>query len=242
MTLRPTLRSMRCIAGGISVVVLVLALNVHDVDAERKKKRRQRRQTSTVKDLAPGEVSSVETTGIGVHDIDSMVDQLWRDIAAKLQIVDGLVLNTNNPGEVHGKPRITIRPMDNFTTERLDPELITIRIRTHLVRNARGQVEFIARNIDRGQSRIREDVLAEQRMRDLGVVESSPNQPQKTADYFLTGNIREFLHVGPTGRERQLVFTFELIDTQTSSLMWVDEYVIRKAAVLSNSYRGKDKR
>lgn len=197
---------------------------------------------STLKDLAPGEVSPVQSIDIGIHDIDSMVDQLWRDIAATPEIARVLPVNPDDPITITRRPRITIRPVENYTTQRLDPYLITTRVRTHLVRNARGQVEFLVRNLERRQSTIREDVRAEQRLRDIGVVDAGPDRAQKTADYFLTGNIREHLIVGPAGRARQLVFTFELIDTQTSSLTWTDEYVVRKAAVLSNSYRGKDKR
>ncbi len=197
--------------------------------------------TTGIQNLAPDEQSPVQTTGVNPGDIEPMAQKMVRSILSSTAVTTVAVSSPNGPVRFKGVPRIALRPIKNTTSERFDPELITARVRNELIRNANGQLEFIYRELDANVAGIDEAIKAEQRLRDSGEVDTGSGLPQKTADFFLMGEIREMVAVTAGGRDRLMQFSFYLVNTNTSAMVWGDDYQIRRASVLSTSYRGVDK-
>ena len=173
----------------------------------------------------PGETSNSSTLRTESNDIVAMCDKMVRSILA-------------NPAVSARKtpPRIVLDSayFKNRSSDRLDVRMITDRMRTALVKSANGRMFFLARHAV--------DAVEKERAlkRDGTVDGGTVGQTQRTAgaDYRLVGTITERSNFANTGTQSSFMqFTFELIDLETSAIVWANDFDFKKVGRDSGVYR-----
>jgi len=165
---------------------------------------------------ARGPVSGV---GIEGRDIIAMTDQMARDMLA-----DPVLAGQRTP------PRIIIDSgyFINDSAQVLNKNAITDRLRVYLNRAARGRLMFLAReNVAMVE---RERDLKRQGITDVGTV--GQTRAVAGADFRLTGRITSVdARSGRTGQiQRYNQVTFEMVDLESSALVWSGIYEFERAA------------
>lgn len=180
------------------------------------------KSTTYVDSSRRGPVSGV---GIESQDIFSMTDQMMRSL-----VNSGLL-------ERHDQaPRIIVdsKYFKNESSQRINKNLITDRLRSGLIKAAAGRVVFVAR----------ENVAMVEHERSLkrsGTTDSGTVGMTKAtagADYRLTGRISSLNQSDASGyTQRYSQFTFELVDLEFGTIVWGDQYEFSKAAQDDVIYR-----
>ncbi|MGD0059887.1 MAG: penicillin-binding protein activator LpoB [Verrucomicrobiia bacterium] len=172
---------------------------------------------------SPGAVSG---TGIEAQDIVSATDQMMRDMLANQAIASRSSI-----------PRVVIdaQYFHNESSQIINKNLLTDRLRTELVRAANGRIVFLARE---AAGMTEEERALEQQ----GVVTGGTQgqtQPALGYDYRLDGRIASLDAMDPhTGRKsRYFQITFELIERGTGAIIWSGAYEFRKTAQDDILYR-----
>lgn len=172
-----------------------------------------------VQDLDPTQQGRVDGVGIASRDIASMADLTIRDLLTRPDIA-------GRPTA----PRIVIDGefFRNQSSQRIDREMITDSLRVQLNRAANGRLRFVNR----------ENLMAVDRERSLkyeGVTDGGTMARRAIAgaDYQLIGKITSLdsrsTKSGTYQRRTQIIF--ELLDLETSELVWTGEpYVILRAS------------
>lgn len=230
--------SRRILTAGIGLLI-ALAFLLPDADAQirAKKKREKRNRGGPVQTLTLDEVTIIRATGLDPSDIEPMAQKMMRDILSSPVFAQLQQQESGNSESKIVPIRIVLRPVKNYTSQRIDPEIITRRIENFLIRNSGGRLQFLARVLNNNEARIPNDVQIEQQLRASSVVDSPRGQKLASADYFMKGEIREHLTVTAQGRDRMLQFTFWLESTETLAKVWQDQYLIRRAAIKDKAYR-----
>lgn len=177
-------------------------------------------------ELDPGMKGPVQGVGIESRDLLAMSDQMVRDILATPDIVARQVA-----------PRIIVdsRYFTNESTQRINKNLITDRLRTNLNRSSDGRMVFIARQ---NAAMIEEErALKREGVTDVGT--TGLTRAQFGADFRLAGNIASQDARDPrTGvMQRFTQITFELVDLESGAIIWSNSYEIARAAVDDIVYR-----
>ena len=177
-------------------------------------------------DIAPATIGPVSGVGIEARDIDSMADTMVRDMLATPVLAGQGVA-----------PRIII-DSSNFRNESSQPinrKLIINKLRVGLARAAQGRLRFVGREYA--------DVTAHERaLKREGVTDVGTTGMTKAtlgADYKLTGTIADLNSSSNiTGlRQRYTQITFEVLDLESSELVWSNTYEINRAAADDVIYR-----
>ena len=160
------------------------------------------------------------------QDIVGMTDRMMRDMLASPVLSDRPYA-----------PRVQIDATDfvNDSNERFNKQMITNRLRVELNRAARGRMVFVGRHAAGA-------VETERELKRSGVVsEGALPLARRTAgvDYKLFG---EFATLDTRGlregsRARYTQVTFEMIDMETSEIVWSGIYEFRKANQAHLIYR-----
>lgn len=143
------------------------------------------------------------------------------------------ILDTPQISRAINRPTIIINPVLNLTHYPVNKDLFVERIRILLSSRAREKVVFLARDAM--------DML--QRERDLkraGQVNSSANpnvQEFKGADFMLTGQLSGMSTATSSGKSEFIMYSFKLIDTRTSEIVWEDLADIKKEGQEDAAYR-----
>lgn len=177
-------------------------------------------------ELDPGMKGPVQGVGIESRDLLAMSDQMVRDILATAEIAARSVA-----------PRIIVdsRYFTNESTQRINKNLITDRLRTNLNRSSDGRMVFIARQ---NAAMIEEErALKREGVTDVGT--TGLTRAQFGADFRLTGNIASQDARDPrTGvMQRFTQITFELVDLESGAIAWSNSYEIARAAIDDVVYR-----
>lgn len=168
------------------------------------------------------------TAGIGIEsqDIISMCDKMMRDMMA-----NPLLANTAAPPHVI----VDAAYFRNESSNYINLNMITDRIRSGLVRAANGRMIFVGRH---GANMIEH----EKKLKRSGVVDqgTTPHAAKTLGgDYRLWGRITSLDGVdtqsGLTSRFTQIVF--EMMDLQNGAVVWGGEYSFRKSAADDVIYR-----
>jgi penicillin-binding protein activator len=175
-----------------------------------------------VTEMRPDERGFVAGTGIESQDIVTVADKMVRGIMAVPEITNA-----------KGVPRVVLLPVKNETRFSFNKDIFLDEIRTTLNEKAAGKVRFLARD------RMAE-LEKERQMKQSGQVTSStdPNVNQfKGADFMLTGKL-----VGQTTKTSQgtsdyVLYTFSLIDPNTSDIIWEGSHRIKKQGLEDAAYR-----
>jgi hypothetical protein len=171
----------------------------------------------------PGAVSG---TGIEAQDIVSATDQMMRDILASPAIAGR-----------GGVARVVVdsQYFRNESSQIINKNLLTDRLRTELMRAANGRMTFIARHAA--------DMTEDERVLEQeGVVTGGLQGKTKAAlgyDYRLGGRIASLDAVDArTGRKsRYFQITFELVERGSSAIVWSGAYEFKKSAQDDILYR-----
>ncbi len=178
------------------------------------------------KDVDAGMAGPVAGVGIESRDLLAMSDQMVRDIMATPVLAARKVA-----------PRVIIdsRYFTNESSQRINANLITDRLRTSLNRASDGRLVFLARQ---NAAMIEE----ERALKREGVTDSGTaglTQAQFGADYRLTGNIAsQDARNGRTGQvQRFTQINFELVDLESGAIVWSNTYEVARAATDDVTYR-----
>jgi curli biogenesis system outer membrane secretion channel CsgG len=181
------------------------------------------RPTTYIDPATRGAVSGV---GVESQDILSMTDLMMRSI-----VTSGILEGRSQP------PRIIMdsKYFENQSSQAINKNLIVDKLRTGLIRSARGQVLFIAREsigMIEKERQLKRDGQVDQATRGL-------TKATAGADYRLTGRIKSLDAIDRrTGTiQRYTQITFELIDLEYGAIVWSDDFEFSKFAQDDAIYR-----
>ncbi len=164
----------------------------------------------------------VAGTGIESQDLVMVCDKIARK-----------VLSTPEIANAKGIPRIALIPVVNETRFPINKDIFLTRIRAQLNSQANGKVRFLDRA----------NMAALEHERDLkqsGQVTSStdPNVVAfKGADFFLTGTLSGLTTKTSGGTGDYILYTFRLVDPNTSDILFEDFAEIKKQGLEDAAYR-----
>lgn len=187
--------------------------------------RKSDRATTTM-NLDPSAQGPVGGTGIGGSDVVAMADQMVRDMLATPQLS-----NLRTPPQII----IDAEYFTNESSQRINKDIITDRLRVSLNRASQGRFIFVARN--------RADMVAAERdakrsgMVDVGT--TGMTRAQAGADFRLSGNIASMeQRNNRTGMvQRFTQITFEMVDLERGTIVWSNSYDIARASADDVIYR-----
>lgn len=172
--------------------------------------------------MRPDEQGFVAGTGIESQDLVAVTDKMARSILSIPQIANA-----------QGTPRIVLDPVKNETRFPINKDMFLTRIRVQLNSKAQGKALFLAR--DRMAALEKERALKQS-----GQVTSSsdPNVVEfKGADFFLTGTLQGLSTRTRAGTGDYILYSFQLIDTRTTDIIWEDSAEVKKQGLEDAAYR-----
>jgi PBP1b-binding outer membrane lipoprotein LpoB len=175
-----------------------------------------------VTEMRADERGFVGGTGVESQDIVTVADKMARGILGVPEIANA-----------KGIPRIVLRPVLNETRFAFNKDIFLDEIKSLLNERAAGKVRFLAR--DRMA-----DLEKERDLKRSGQVTSStdPNVQQfKGADFFLTGKLVGQTTRTSAGTSDYVLYMFELIDPNTSDVIWSGSHRIKKQGLEDAVYR-----
>ena len=153
---------------------------------------------------------------------DVMTDKMARGLLGLPQIANA-----------KGVPRIVVLPVKNNTRFTIDKDIFLKEIRANLNEKAAGKMIFLARD------RMAE-LQKERELKQSGQVTSStdPNVNQfKGADFMLTGELSGLTTKMSAGTSDYVLYTFQLLDPNTSDILWEGSHRIKKQGLEDATYR-----
>ncbi len=175
-----------------------------------------------VTQMNPDEHGFVVGTGIESQDIVTVADKMARGIVTVPEIANA-----------KGIPRVVLLPVKNETRFPINKDIFLQEIMALLNEKAAGKVRFLAR--DRMA-----DLERERTLKQTGQVTSNtdPNINQfKGADFMLTGKLIGQTTRTSAGTSDYVLYTFELIDPNTSDIIWQGSHRIKKQGLEDAAYR-----
>ena len=172
--------------------------------------------------LRPDETGRVAGTGVESQDLVAVSDKMARGIVGIERIKSAAV-----------PPNVVLLPVENETRFTINKDIFNARIRGLLSQKASGKVNFLAR--ERLQALEKERELKQQ-----GAL-TGGTQPGPTefggADYFLTGKLSSMTTKSARGVSDYVLYSFQLIDARTSSIVWEDFSEVKKQGLDDAAYR-----
>jgi len=172
--------------------------------------------------LKADEQGFVAGTGVESQDIVSVTDKMARSI-----------LETQQIQRAQGQPRVVLLPIENNTRFAINKDMLLTRVRARLNSQTRGKVVFLARERMAALEK-------EQQLKQSGQVTSGsdPNVVEfQGADFFLTGRLDGSTTKSSRGVSDYILYTFQLIDSRTSAIIWEDMAEIKKQGLDDAAYR-----
>lgn len=120
-----------------------------------------------------------------------------------------------------GTPRIALLPVKNNTRFIINKDIFTQKIRIELNKNATGKVRFLAR--DR-----MDDILKEREAKRKNLVTASKEGDLYGVDFYLTGELTGLSKAVSNNRSDYILMSFQLIDAETSDIVWEDSYEVKR--------------
>jgi penicillin-binding protein activator len=176
----------------------------------------------SVTEMRGDEKGFVGGTGIESQDVLRVADKMARQLLSVPQIANA-----------RGVPRILLLPVKNDTRFTINKEIFLREIRAALNERATGKMLFLAR--DRTPEMERELELKR-----TGQVSSStdPTINQfKGADFMLTGELTGLTTRMSTGTSDYILYSFQLLDPNTSDIIWEGSDRIKKQGLEDAAYR-----
>ena len=167
----------------------------------------------------------VRGTGIESQDIESMVDQMVRDMLANQQLA-----SAGTP------PRVIVDAayFENASSQRLDKNILIDQLATRLQIAARGRMLFVNREFADMVEKERE--LKRDGQTDTGTV--GLTEAVAGADYRLNGRITSLDARTASGvQERYMNVVFRMTDLENGLTVWANQYSFKKAGQDDVIYR-----
>ncbi len=175
-----------------------------------------------VVEMRPDDKGFVVGTGIESQDIIAVTEKMAHGIMGVPEIANA-----------QKAPRIVLLPVKNDTRFPFNKDIFMDEIMALLNERASGKVRFLARD------RISE-LEKERDLKRTGQVTSAtdPNIQQfKGADYMLTGKLVGQTTKTSAGTSDYVLYSFELIDPNTSEVIWNGSHRIKKQGQTDAAYR-----
>jgi PBP1b-binding outer membrane lipoprotein LpoB len=179
-----------------------------------------------VVELDPSTRGPVAGVGIEGQDVVAMSDRMMRDILS-----NPILANAARP------PQVTIdsEAFRNESSQRINVNVITSRLRNELNRAARGRMVFVSR--ENAAMVEQERNLRRSGRVDVGTI--GLTRAQAGADFRLAGRITSIDQVQPrTGSiQRYTQISFEMIDMERGTIVWSGIYEFARAGADDIIYR-----
>jgi PBP1b-binding outer membrane lipoprotein LpoB len=175
-----------------------------------------------VTEMKADERGFVAGTGIESQDIVTVADRMARGILGVPEIANA-----------KGIPRIVLLPVKNESRFPINKDIFLEEIMGLLNEKATGKVRFLARE------RITE-LEKERDLKQSGLVTSTtdPKVNQfKGADFMLTGKLMGQTTRTAAGTSDYVLYSFTLIDPNTSDIIWQGSHRIKKQGLEDAAYR-----
>lgn len=169
--------------------------------------------------MSPDADDSLGGTGIDSADVRTVAQKMARSLLGVPQIA-----------EAPTPPRVALLPVKNRTRFRIDSDILTTKIRDEIMMHTRGKMVFLAR--DRVKA-----IMRERQKKRAGEVTASKHSKLRGADYFLTGELRSISKASSKGVSDYVVYSFQLIDTETSEIIWSESYEVKKQGKWGTVYQ-----
>ena len=193
---------------------------------DRKKPELENRNGVQTRDLDPSQKGIVTGVGIEAHDIQTMTNQMARDMFAS-GFLNGLTK----------APRILIDEQEfrNEGSQIINRRLITQRLMTELNRASQGRMTFVSQRYAGMVAKQRD--LKRDGVTDVGTTGLTGGQAG--VDYFLGGAIMTLDSRDPQSGviQRYNQIAFELVDAETGGVVWSGMYEFQRAAADDVIYR-----
>lgn len=208
---------MNRVAIAVAIAVGLLAGTV--VDAKQPK-------AQSAVDIDPESKGPVSGMGIEARDIVAMSDQMVRDMLSSAELA-----NRETP------PRVIIDSayFSNESSQRINKNLLTDRLRVGLNRASQGRLVFLAR----AKAAMIEEERALKREGATDTGTTGLTRAQAGADFRLTGNIASLeSRDNRTGTmQRFTQITYEMVDLESGAIVWSNAYDVMRAATDDVVYR-----
>jgi PBP1b-binding outer membrane lipoprotein LpoB len=165
------------------------------------------------------EPDSLGGTGIDSQDVRTVAQEMSRDLLSAPAIANA-----------QGKPIIALLPTKNETRFRVDTDIITQQMRDNLIQFAGDKATFV----DRERMAA---IKAERAAKRAGEVSSSGEKMVSGADFFLTGTLKSISKSAGGAVSDYIYYSFELIDTESSNVVWAKGYDVKKVGKHGVLYR-----
>lgn len=177
-----------------------------------------------VTEMRPDERGFVAGTGIESQDIVTVADKMARAIVVVPEIANH-----------QGVPRVVLLPVKNETRFPINKDIFLQEIMSLLNERADGRVRFLAR--DRMA-----DLERERELKQTGQVTTTAGTDLarsqfKGADFMLTGKLMSQTTKTSAGTSDYVLYTFELIDPNTSEIIWQGRHNVKKQGLEDAAYR-----
>lgn len=168
----------------------------------------------------PSAQGSVSGTGIESQDLIAATDKMSR----KILETPRLQAHKGEP------PTIGLLPVENRSRFAIDKEIFTERIKALLNEKSNGQVRFVAR--DRMDA-----IKKEKELKEKKEVTSGKRERPYGVDFFLDGKLSSLSTSTQEGKSEYMLFTFRLIDAETSEEIWEGMHELKKEGTEDAVYR-----
>jgi hypothetical protein len=176
-------------------------------------------ETSHTRSIQPDQDDELGGTGIESTDIRTVSRKMAASILDVPQIM-----------KAQGTPKIALLPVKNSTRFIINKEIFTKKIRIELNQNALGKITFLAR--DR-----MDDILKERASKREGLVGASKQGDLMGVDFYLTGELMGLSKAVNGDRSDYISMSFQLIDAETSAIIWENEYEVKRVGEAGAVYQ-----
>ena len=185
--------------------------------------------TSYTRNIQPDQDDELGGTGIESTDIRTVSRKMAASILEVPQI-----------SRVQGaSPKVALLPVKNSTRFIINKDIFTKKIRIELNQNAMGKITFLARDRmddilkERKLKRPTEDEETEENDR----VSSSKKVDLMGVDFYLTGELMGLSKAINGDRSDYISMSFQLIDAETSEVIWENEYEVKRVGQAGTVYQ-----
>jgi len=176
--------------------------------------------TGNTKRVDPDALSEEEVgTGLTSQDFRSVCQRMARSLVQVPEIQ-----------HASSAPLVAIAPVVNDSNDYVDGTEFARKIRTELVKHAEGRIRFLDRELT-------EEIDRENRAKERGKIAGGQETKRHGADFFLTGRIAAIDRVTGKAATAYWRLSFRLTNAVDSTIVWEDDYEIKKVSTTGHVYR-----
>lgn len=166
-----------------------------------------------VRNVDPSTPGRVRALSPESQDVDQVANQMLRSL-----------IETPSIKNAPAPPTIAMLPMTNNTRHAFNQEVFTSLLKARLNSKAAGKMTFVGRDI-------MSDIKAEREGKRQGELDYDPSKRVKSVagvDYFLKGRVDGLSNASGQGQSDYYVYTFKLVDAESSVELWEEPFEIKK--------------